>query len=129
MWDDFENLTKVLAKLRVLLSIHTFLEILPAYSLKPPNLFNFREGHQKGRGRQQGGAFFGRGAPTGNVIDSRCQSFTAQWCISPISLREALLDARRDTVTHRATSNVTPLDIMGPISNVMGAMHNGSDQN
>ena len=47
--------------------IHTFLEILPAYSLKSPNLFNFREGHQKGRGRQQGGAFFGRGAPTGNV--------------------------------------------------------------
>ena len=36
-------------------------------------------------------------------IDSRCQSFTAQWCISP-SLREALLDARRDTVTHRATT-------------------------
>ena len=37
-------------------------------------------------------------------IDSRCQSFTAQWywCILP-SLREALLDARRDTVTHRAT--------------------------
>ena len=33
-------------------------------------------------------------------LDSRCQSFTAQWCISPIS---ALLDARRDTVTHRAT--------------------------
>ena len=33
-------------------------------------------------------------------FDSRCQSFTAQWCIS---LREALLDARRDTVTHRAT--------------------------
>ena len=38
------------------------------------------------------------------LIDSRCQSFTAQWCITP-SLREALLDARRDTVTHRATNS------------------------
>ena len=45
-----------------------------------------------------------------NVFDSRCQSFTAQWCISP-SLREALLDARRDTVTHRATSNVCQIII------------------
>ena len=42
------------------------------YSLKSPNLFNFREGHQKGRRRQQGGAFFGRGAPTGNVTPLTC---------------------------------------------------------
>ena len=38
----------ILAKLRVLLKKHTFLEILPAYPLKSPNLFNFREGRQKG---------------------------------------------------------------------------------
>ena len=31
-------------------------------------------------------------------VDSQCQSFTAQW------LREALLDARRDTVTYRFTT-------------------------
>ena len=57
MWDNFENLTKVLAKLCVLLLIHTFLEILPAYSLKSPNLFNFREGNQKGRGANRGALF------------------------------------------------------------------------
>ena len=44
-----------------------------------------------------------RVSPVKALIDSRCQSFTAQWCISPMSLREALLDARFDTVTHRAT--------------------------
>ena len=38
-----------------------FLEILPVYPLKSPNLFNFREGHQKWRGRQQGGCFFRQG--------------------------------------------------------------------
>ena len=43
------------------------------------------------------------------VFDSRCQSFTAQWCISPISsLREALLNARRDTVTHHASIKYLP---------------------
>ena len=40
------------------------------------------------------------------LFDSRCQSFTAQSVVhltDLVSLREALLDARRDTVTHRAT--------------------------
>ena len=44
--------------LYVLLSKHTLLEILPAYSLKSSNLFNFREGRKKGRGGANMGAPF-----------------------------------------------------------------------
>ena len=46
--------------------LEAFLEILLAYPLKSSNLFNFREGHQKGRGLQQGGTF-SVGVQIGNV--------------------------------------------------------------
>ena len=48
------------------------------------------------------------------VFDSRCQFFTAEWCISPLTARssEALLDARRDKVTHRATTTVFETNIL-----------------
>ena len=52
MWENFEKLNESTSKTaHFALEIHFFLENLPAYPLKPPNLFNFREGRQKGRGR------------------------------------------------------------------------------
>ena len=55
MWDNFEKLNWGTSKTARfdLEEKHTFLEILLAYPLKSPNLFNFREGRQKGSGRQQ----------------------------------------------------------------------------
>ena len=68
-----KNLTEVLAKLHVWFKKHVFLEILPVflYNHLICSIF-FREGHEKGRGCQQGqGALFfargGGGGVTGNI--------------------------------------------------------------